>query len=428
MRRRMGLPAAAALLGALLAGEGPAAAGGDGSPDAPVLRRIDDLRGPASGLRLDGRARDWEVFPSFDDRDAAPVRDRSLDIVRTAVAPRDRDLLVLVETAAAPSKAPFAFRLEIDFLGCSAPDAAIRFGTSGPADLSVFPEGGKAARWTVTWLEAASADALEVRVPMETVAATLGGEDGKAWLRGERRSFVRVQAFTFAPGAAEPLDTGPAAASFRLAAPPFPLDPPLRPDGQPRRAVLLPVQGKWFVRQGAHGLWSHQGVWAYDLAVEDHALQAAPVPGSRRFEDYYAWGKPVIAPEPGTVVFDNDPVEDRAPLALGDPKGARSTGNTLIVRFGDGMRLLFGHLRMGAPLFPRGAAFEEGSVLARVGNSGDSGAPHLHLSLHERPGEFTGLPLAFRDVRVGLNPGPGDPWARDLPVWAVREGWFVEGR
>ncbi len=185
------------------------------------------------------------------------------------------------------------------------------------------------------------------------------------------------------------------------------------------------MKGKWFVRQGDHGLWTHQDLWAWDLAVEDAALGPCPVPGSRRNGDYYSWERPVVAPEPGTVVFVSGPCEDRAPLEKGKGK---STGNTLILRMEDGLRLSFGHLRSGSIVLPRGSAVAADAAIAKVGNSGDSGAPHLHLSLHERPGEFNGLPLAFRDVRVGLNAGPDDPWARDLPVWAIREGWFFEGK
>jgi hypothetical protein len=421
--------AGAVLAGALLGGGGPAAGAGEGpDPDAPILRRIQDLRARAAKVRLDGRLRDWEGIPSYEDRDPSPVRDPSLDIVRISVAPRDDDLLVAVETAAPPSRSFPSFGLDVDFLGMSARDASIHFGAAGTCFVQGFPEGEKPVHVPLRRIDAEVSEGVEVRIPLDAIAGCLGPAAASAWRSGARRSFVRVQAWSEAGEPLVRVDEGPAAASFRLAAAPAPLDPPLPAGGEPRRAARLPLEGRWFVRQGADGLWSHKGLWAYDLTVEDHALQPTRMPGSRRLDDYYAWGRPVVAPEAGSVVFDSAPAEDHPPLEAPSGKGTGDTGNTLIVRLADGLRLSFGHLKRDSIGMPRGREFVAGDVLARVGNSGDSGAPHLHLSLHDRPGEFIGLPLAFKDVRVGLNPGSSDPWTRDLPSWAVREGWFVESR
>jgi hypothetical protein len=401
---------AAALLAALATG-----AGDEVRTDAAVFKKIESLRARAAKIKVDGRGGDWEGFPFFGDRDLPGFTDPSLNIRRVAIAPLEDDLLVLLETVGTPSRSSLAFGLDIDFLGRSGRDVRIQFGANEEVEGTVYPEGGLTQGGFPRGIDISFGAVVEVRIPLGALAARIGGEEGKAWAAGKRRSFVRVQTWSALKGLEGPVDTGPAAASFRLSAGPFALDPPLRDDGEPRRAVRLPVKGTWFVRQGSHGLWSHQGLWAYDLAVEDHALSPTDVPGSRRLEDYYSYGRPVVAPEGGTVVFDSAKFPDRQPL---DAVVGKDSGNTLVVRLVDGMRLSFA----------RGTPFASGATIARVGNSGDSGAPHLHLSLHERPGEFVGLPLAFKDVRVGLNPGSDDPWARDLPVWAVREGWFVAPR
>jgi hypothetical protein len=414
----MGIRSGAAVLLLVLA------SGEEKNPDAAVLRRIENLRARAAKLKVDGKGRDWEGFPSFEDRDARPCPNASLDIRRIAVAPREEDLLVLVETAGPPSRALLPFGLDIDFTGRSGRDARVQFGANGVVVANAYPEGGSPSSVTFRRTEVSVGEVVEIAIPLSPVARALG-EAGRAWLEGDRRSFVRVQSFTSVDGVAGFFDTGPSAASFRLVAPPLLLDPPLPPEADPRRAVRVPLEGTWFVRQGAQGLWSHAGLWAYDLAVQDHACNPTPVAGSRELGEYYSYDRPVVAPEGGTVVFDSARAVDRPPLEAGVGK---DSGNTLIIRLFDGMRLSFGHLKSGSLAFPRGAEFPAGAELARVGNSGDSGAPHLHLSLHEKPGEFVGLPLAFRDVRVGLNPGPDDPWARDLPAWAIREGWFVTAR
>jgi hypothetical protein len=424
------LPVAVLLPLVLLSAPVPSPAAEDESPDAAVLRRIAEVRERAGALRIDGSPRDWKGIPSFEDGDPAPVADRSLDLRSLSVAPRDDVLLALLQFPGLPSRARRAFSLDIDFLGRSARDAAVRFGAEGRPEVAVYPEEGKPAWVEGVRVEVGATEAVEIRVPLAPLAAALGGP-GKAWLAGARRSFVRVQAFTWR---ADPLgkaengevaDEGPAAASFLLADPPPVLDPPPGPEGKPVRAMLPPLQGRWFVRQGAHGLWSHREVVAYDLCIEDHALRSTPKPGSRRLEDYYSFGRPIFAPEAGTVAFDSLQAEDRKPL---EETRGKDCGNTLILRFADGLRLLLGHLRQGSLALDRAEPFRPGDLVAEVGNSGDSGAPHLHLSLHEKPGEFVGLPLAFRKVRVGLNPGSDDPWNRDLPEWGLREGWFFEGR
>ena len=348
-----------------------------------------------------------------------------MDVVRVSVVPGETDLLVLIETRGKPMVAPYLYGLDIDFAGTSGWDATVRFGPGGPCAATAYPEVGPAARTKLERFESAAADAVEVRVPLAPLAAALDEREAEAWARGDRRSFVRVQAWTAAGDSAVRVDEGPAVASFRIVAPPFDLDAPVARDATPRRAVRPPLEGKWFVRQGADGIWSHRGLFAYDLAIEDHALRPTGTTGSRRLEDYLSFGLPVVAPEAGSVAFVSQESEDRAPL---EKNAGRDSGNTLIVRLSDGLRLSFGHLRKGSVRLERGAEFEAGARLGEVGNSGDSGAPHLHLSMHERPGEFVGLPIAFKDVRVGLNPGPDDPWARDLPSWTVREGWFFEKR
>lgn len=420
--------AAAVALAAALLAPTPAASQEEG-PDAAVLRRIAELRVQAEGLRIDGRARDWKPFPSFEDVDGKESPHPSFDIVRIALAPREDDLVVLIETVGAPPPAAggpgtplVRYRLDIDFLGRSARDASVEFFAAGAWGATVYPEGGNSTFVQPPGFAVAVADAVEVRVPLAALAAFLGDE-GKEWIAGRRRSFVRVLASTWKGDVPAVADEGPAAASFRLVAPPFELDPPLRSDGAPRRAVRMPLEGTWFVRQGAHGLWSHQGIWAYDLAVADHALRPTGTPGSKVLGDYYSWGRPIVAPEAGKVVLESGDSEDRPPL---DRNAGKDSGNTLAVRFEDGFRLSFGHLQKGSLAVHRGDSFAAGATLARVGNSGDSGAPHLHLFLTDRPGEYVGMPLALRDVRVGLNPLPDDPWARNLATWAIREGWFVQ--
>ncbi len=167
---------AAALIAAALLPGGRAAgtSAGEGNPDAPVLRRIAEVRERAGRIRVDGNPADWKGIPSFEDADPAPLPDRSRDIVRVSVAPREGDVLVLVETAGAPSRAAEAFGLDVDFLGASANDFILRFGATGPISCTLLPEGEPPRAGPVDRIEVAVAEAVEIRVPLSLVATALG--------------------------------------------------------------------------------------------------------------------------------------------------------------------------------------------------------------------------------------------------------------
>jgi murein DD-endopeptidase MepM/ murein hydrolase activator NlpD len=59
---------------------------------------------------------------------------------------------------------------------------------------------------------------------------------------------------------------------------------------------------------------------------------------------------------------------------------------------------MMGHLQRGSVQVERGQVVEEGAPLARVGNSGNTTAPHLHFQLMDGRDPFRaeGLPCKFR--------------------------------
>ena len=104
-----------------------------------------------------------------------------------------------------------------------------------------------------------------------------------------------------------------AVASYRLLPTPFALDQPFpKPKPEPAtRAIDLPFRGKWHMGQGPFcEVGTHKDYWAYDLSIFDHTLHASPS-GSQRVEEFYAWNKPVLAPESGRVSRKREDVPDR---------------------------------------------------------------------------------------------------------------------
>jgi murein DD-endopeptidase MepM/ murein hydrolase activator NlpD len=73
-------------------------------------------------------------------------------------------------------------------------------------------------------------------------------------------------------------------------------------------------------------------------------------------------------------------------------------GNHVVLRLATGERLLLAHLRRGSVRVRPGQRVRAGAPLGRVGNSGNSSEPHMHLHAQTRGG--TGVPVAFRRLLV----------------------------
>jgi murein DD-endopeptidase MepM/ murein hydrolase activator NlpD len=86
-----------------------------------------------------------------------------------------------------------------------------------------------------------------------------------------------------------------------------------------------------------------------------------------------------------------------------DPKhGIRSlVGNYVIARAGD-LYAAFAHLAPGSVAVTAGQVVRVGDVIGRVGHTGNSTAPHLHLQLMDGPDPMTAraVPFAFRALEV----------------------------
>jgi len=92
-------------------------------------------------------------------------------------------------------------------------------------------------------------------------------------------------------------------------------------------------------------------------------------------EDYFIFGVPVYAPCAGVVAAAEDGIPDRDPTALEKRSPA---GNFVLLECG-GAQVLLAHLMQGSVAVARGERVQTGQPLARVGNSGWSSEPHLHL-------------------------------------------------
>ncbi len=147
--------------------------------------------------------------------------------------------------------------------------------------------------------------------------------------------------------------------------------------------LYLPFMGEWTVTQGHDGPHTHRGPWrhAWDFEVQDDEGRTFRNDGSR-LEDYYCYNLPVLAPAPGYVVEVRDHVPDNA---IGQVNLRDNWGNALVIRHAEGLYTTLAHLRAGTIEVVPGQYVQRGQVLARLGNSGRSPVPHLHMQVQATP-------------------------------------------
>lgn len=142
-----------------------------------------------------------------------------------------------------------------------------------------------------------------------------------------------------------------------------------------------------------------------------------------RNEDYPGYNEPVLAVADGRIAAVHDGVPDNTPpQVIEGLSQADRAGNYVIVELGDGVFAFYGHLRPGSITVSPGMTVREGQILGRVGNSGNSSAPHLHFHLTDGPSlGSSGLAFGFLSY---LDHGPlaitleeleaGGSWSRSL--------------
>jgi len=190
----------------------------------------------------------------------------------------------------------------------------------------------------------------------------------------------------------------------------------------PRRTWFLrfPLEGPWLAanaRADLHCLGSQFGfdfVRAEDMAYHDH-------PPARRMAlgEFASFAQVVRSPAAGVVLVaesdfpDLPPTPTKATFADGPPQGAPRTvmcGNHVVIRLDSGECVFLGHLQRGSVRVAAGRRVKEGQILGKVGNSGNTSGPHLHIEVLDAPPDLdsvlslqfaqSGVPFGFSPLRL----------------------------
>ena len=102
--------------------------------------------------------------------------------------------------------------------------------------------------------------------------------------------------------------------------------------------------------------------------------------------NYTCYDADVLAVADGTVVETLNDLDDQKPGNLPDPKTItleNVDGNHVVLDLGDGVFAFYAHLRKDSVRVTRGDRVKRGQVLGKLGNTGNTSAPHLHFHLME---------------------------------------------
>lgn len=147
--------------------------------------------------------------------------------------------------------------------------------------------------------------------------------------------------------------------------------------------LQLPFIGKWIVSQGYEGNITHKGDWskALDFMIVDNKMRTYDTYAATP-ENFYCFGKPVLAPANGWVEQVEDAIEDNA---IGKINQAQNWGNSIVLKHAEGLYTKMSHLQKHSCKVKPGDYVKQGDIIAACGNSGRSPEPHLHFQVQATP-------------------------------------------
>jgi hypothetical protein len=103
---------------------------------------------------------------------------------------------------------------------------------------------------------------------------------------------------------------------------------------------------------------------------------------------YTSYGANVLAVADGTVVEILNTLDNQSPPHSPDPKTitlANVDGNHVVLDLGNSFFAFYAHMQKGSVTVQPGDRVKRGQVLGKLGNTGNSSAPHLHFHVMDGP-------------------------------------------
>ncbi len=158
------------------------------------------------------------------------------------------------------------------------------------------------------------------------------------------------------------------------------------------RRAMMPINGKLFLAQ--------RYALDYIQLDDNHKLfQSMPLENTK----YFGYNQSILAVADGTVVEAVDAFSDQVPGKFPtDITLQNVNGNYVLLDIGGGNYAYYAHIKPGSVQVKKGQALKKGQVIGKVGNTGNSSAPHLHFHIIDStsPLGSNGVPFVFEDLTV----------------------------
>ena len=153
-----------------------------------------------------------------------------------------------------------------------------------------------------------------------------------------------------------------------------------------QNTYTMPVSDDWFVFWGGtnefvnyHYVYESQR-YAYDLVIMLDGKSYKD--DTMRNENYYAYGKDVIAPADGEVVKVVNHLRDNVPEVMEESQPA---GNYVVIQHANNEYSLLAHFIQHSLIVKEGDSVKQGDLIGLCGNSGNSSEPHIHFQVMDSP-------------------------------------------
>lgn len=403
------------------------ALGGDYA-DIPFETRAKQAEAIARGIRIDGNGRDWAGYPACVAGNYTS-NDQSRNLATTRVLADAAGLYVCLSTVGKPSRDDRAFGFRLDFKGVEGSDIDFTESSGSGCPTVKTMKAGNDQR-PIQGVQYAVADCVEWFVPWNSLADALPELREKVVGPGVR-PWVRIMPFSFDGRKGTIVDHGAAAACVRLPATEEALNKlPAEASKSDIAEMGAMIEGQSYVvsgaKQGPEGIPGHNHLWCYDLTVKDVEHNPSRSWASNKDNHlYYAFGRKLISPVEGKVTMTRESSADHPawnPNNKPDP-------NYVLVKYED-KSIWFMHIQQNSLAAHSGQSVTPGDLLAKIGDTGQSAYPHVHIQVHHGNDQSEFYPIALQNVRVSLNAGKNDYWVRDFrdgKSWNIQEGYFFEG-
>lgn len=188
------------------------------------------------------------------------------------------------------------------------------------------------------------------------------------------------------------------------------------------RRSSLPFDGKFYVAQRFAVDWEQ-------INTEGRESQ-----GNMHENNHWkAFGQKILAVADGTIVNMTDNIAENTPPGLPNPPPplAALLGNFIMLKTQQNNRdyyVMYAHMQPGSITVRKGDKVHKGQVLGLLGNTGNSGAPHLHIHVVDGKDALasSGLPFVFENlVLQGLAKEIDPDFGIYLPHWFKKPRKFA---